>query len=294
MRHESRVRIVRAADDAHIGGEAGRMRDFGLDRSERVPGLAHRREEPPPAERVDHAREIALVRAPQVRMRAERGHLRRHRPAEAPAEILWIGQERGRLLELSRIAALEIEDVPPEIEAPRQKGRPRLVEGRTRRIIVGVDSGESIELIVERRKRRAVALHENAGAAVRRGRDRLDGKTRAKLLERADEERPGAFRVELEIRPLGVRSERRVRRRALGKDAAAAVEDDDLDVRLADVEDCDAAAHASVHMERLASASAWTDRHREEPQVVERRHRGDQESLGARRPCRIALDGVSQ
>jgi len=40
------------------------------------------------------------------------------------------------------------------------------------------------EEAVERRQRRAAALHEDAGAAVRRGRDRLDGKTCAKLLER--------------------------------------------------------------------------------------------------------------
>ena len=183
------------------GDKASRRGDLGLERSERVPGLAHRREEPPPAERVDHARELALVRAPEVRVRADRGHFRRHRPAEAPDQILRIGQERARLLELSRVAALEIEDVPPEIEAPRQMRRPRLLKGRTRRVVVGVDIGESIELVVQRRQRRAIAPHEDAGAAMRRDRDRLDGKTRAELLERADEESPGAFRVEPEIRP---------------------------------------------------------------------------------------------
>jgi len=72
---------------------------------------------------------------------------------------------------------------------------------------------------------------------MRRGRDRLDGEARAKLLERAKEESPGAFRVELEIRPFRVRRERRVRRRALGENGAAAVEDDNFEVRLADVED---------------------------------------------------------
>ena len=137
-------------------------------------------------------------------------------------------------------------------------GRSRLVEGRTRRIIVGVDSGKSIELIVERRKRRAVVAHEDARAAVCRGRDRLDGKTRAKLLERADEERPGAFRVEPEIGPFRVRRERHVRRGALGENGAAAVEDDDFDVRLADVEDRDAAAHASIRMERVGGRRRGT------------------------------------
>ncbi len=184
-------------------------------------------------------------------MGSERCHLRSHHPAEAPAEILRVGQERGRLFELSRVAALVIEDVAPEIEAPRQMGRSRLVEGRTRRIIVGVDSGKSIELIVERRERRAVVAHEDARTAVCRGRDRLDGKPRAKLLERAHEESPGAFRVEPEIRPFKVRRERRVRRGALGENRAAPVEDDDFDVGLADVEDRNAAAHASIRMERV-------------------------------------------
>ena len=177
-------------------------------------------------------------------MRSERGRFRGHRSAEAPGEILRVGQECSRPPELSRIAALIIKNVPPEIEAPRQMGRPRLVIGRTGRVIGGVHGGESVEFIVERRQRRAVALHEDAGAAMRRGRDRLDGKTRAKVLERADEERPGAFRVELKIGPLGVRRQRRVGRRALSENLAAAIENDDLDVRLADVEDRDAAVHA--------------------------------------------------
>ncbi len=82
---------------------------FGLEGSERVPGVAPRREETPPAERVDHAREIALFRAPQVGVRSKRGHFRSHRPTQAPGEILRIGQECSRLLELSRVLALEIE-----------------------------------------------------------------------------------------------------------------------------------------------------------------------------------------
>ena len=192
---------MRAADDAHSGRKACRSGDFGPKRSERVPGLAHRREEPPPAKLVHHARQSALLRAPQVGVRAERGCFRSHRAAEAPGEILRIGQECRRLLELGREMALEIENVPPEIEAPRQMGRARLVVGRTRRVIGGVDSGESVELIVERRNRRAIAPHEDAGAAVGRGRDRLDGKTRAELLERANEESPSAVRVELEVGP---------------------------------------------------------------------------------------------
>src|ERR1700722_13989092 len=90
--------------------------------------------------------------------------------------------------------------------------------------------------------------------------DRLDVKTRAKILERADEERPGAFRVEPEIRPFRVRRERRVGRGALGKDGAAAVEDDDFDVRLADVEDCNAAAHALFQGRRRRPAPrAWME-----------------------------------
>ncbi len=48
----------------------------------------------------------------------------------------------------------------------------------------------------------------------------------------------------LKIGPLGVRSERRVGRRALSENLAGAIENDDLDVRLADVEDRNAAVHA--------------------------------------------------
>ena len=282
---------MRAADDAHVGRKAGRRRDFWLERSQRIPGLAHGREEPPPAELVDHAREIAFMRAPEVGVRAERGRFRSHRSAEAPGEILRVGQERRRLLELSRIAALEIENVPPEIEAARQMGRPRLVIGRARRVIGGVHGGESVKLIVERRQRRAAALHEDAGAAMRRGRDRLDGKSRAEVLERADEERPGALRVELEIGPLGVRSERRVGRRALGENLAAAIEHDDLHVRLADVEDRDAAVHAlspygTLREQRRAlddrPGDARSGRRRRRPRQA---MRGDQERQGAAPPC---------
>ena len=237
---------MRAADYAHIGRKAGHSGDLRLEGSERVPGLAHRRKEPPPAHLVHHAREIALVRPPQVGVRSERGCFRSHSAAQAPSKILRIGQERGRLLELSREMTREIENVPPEIEAPRQTGRPRLVIGRPRRVVGGVDSGESIELIVERRKRFAVSPHEDAGAAVGHGRDRLDGKTRAKLPERVHQERPGAFRVELEIRPRRVWGEGRVGAATLGYDLALGVEHDDLHVRLADVENRDAAVHARV------------------------------------------------
>ena len=54
---------------------------------------------------------------------------------------------------------------------------------------------------------------------------------------------------------------------ALGHDLARGVEHDDLHVGLADVENRDAAVHASVQMERLderRGALAW-NRHREEP-----------------------------
>ena len=177
-------------------------------------------------------------------MGAERGCFRSHRSAQAPGEILRVGQECGRLLELNREMALEIENMPPEIEAPRQVGRSRLVVRGTRGVVGGVDSGESIELIVERRKRRAVGPHQDARAAMRRGRDRLDWMTQAEFPQRAGEERPSPFRIELEIGRLGVRSERGVRPASLGQNLAGAVEDDNLDVGLAEVENRDAARHA--------------------------------------------------
>ncbi len=74
--------------------------------------------------------------------------------------------------------------------------------------------------------------------------DRLDGKTRAELLERADEEGPGAFRVKPEIGPLRSQAASgALGADALGHDAACGVEHDDLHVGLADVEDRDAAVH---------------------------------------------------
>src|ERR1700722_16880767 len=70
--------------------------------------------------------------------------------------------------------------------------------------------------------------------------------TRAKLLECADKEGPSALGVELEIGPLGGRRERRVGAATLSYDLARGVEHDDLHVRLAEVENRDAAVHARV------------------------------------------------
>ena len=196
MRREGGVRIVRAADDAHVRRKARRRGDFGLERSKRVPGLAHRREEPPPAKLVDHAREPALDRTPQVGVRADGGELGRGDAAQAPRPILRIGEERARGRELSRESALKVEDLAPEVEPARQVRRQRLLERRAKLVVFGRDVAVDVELIVDGGRRGVRVPDQHAGRAMRRDRNRLDGKLRAELLQRANEERPGAFRVE--------------------------------------------------------------------------------------------------
>ena len=247
--------FVRAADDAHAGLELRRRRDFGAERSERLPSLAQRREQPPPAEHVHHARQPALVRAPQIGVRGDRSDLRRHDAAQAPGPILRIGEKGGSAREFGRKHALEIEQLPSEVEAARQVRRERLLERRPRRVVVGVNVAEPIELIIHRRQGDALVGHQNARGAVGCNRDRIDGKARADVLERADEKSPRAFRVEPEIRTMRVGRERRVGAAALRENLARVIERDDLDVGLAEVENRDAAGHGLNPDERPRRAA---------------------------------------
>ena len=112
--------IVRAADDPYVGRKARRGGDFRAERSQRVPRVAQRRKEPPPAELLDHARQPALVRTPEIRVRADRRDLRRHDAAQAPGPILRIGEKGGSACEFGGKHALEIERLAPRL---RPRGR---------------------------------------------------------------------------------------------------------------------------------------------------------------------------
>ncbi len=176
-------------------------------------------------------------------MRGDRGEFGRRDSAETPRPILRIAEERARGLELSRESALQIEDLPREIESARQAWRQRLLERRPNLVVFSRKRAVAVELIVESRQGVALIRDKDARRPMRRNRDRLDEKARAELLERANQESPCARGVEPQIRPGRIRLERPVRRGALGENRSAAIEDDELDVGLADVEDSDAAVH---------------------------------------------------
>ena len=154
-----------------------------------------------------------------------------------------------RRLELSRESALEIEDLPPEIEAraaggatasPRRAAAPCRSRPSTARI--------AVELIV------------HGGSASPSSRDQGRPPQPCVAIEIASMEKraPSSLSAPMrkaqapsvssrEIGPCRVRRERRVRRGALGENRAAAIEHDELDVGLADVEDRDAAGSSSAH-----------------------------------------------
>ena len=171
--------IVRAADHSHIWRKPGRGGDFGPERSQRVPGLAQRWKEPPPAELLHHARQPALVRTPKIRVRADRSDLRRHDAAQAPGPILRIGEKGGSAGEFGRKHALEIERLAPEVEPARQVRRERLLERRPRRVVVRVNDAKPVELIIHRRQGEGFVGHQGARGAVGRNRDRFDWKPSA-------------------------------------------------------------------------------------------------------------------
>ena len=231
------------ADDAHVGREACGRHDFGRERSERVPGVAGRREQSTPAELVDHAREVALLRAPKIGVRAHRGALGRRNAAQAPRPILRVGQERARRRELSRESPLKIVDLSAEIEPARQVGRQRFLKWRPQLVIFRRDGAVDVELIVHGRQRGVLVPDQHARRAMRRDRNRFDRELSAEFAQRADEERPGPFGVKPPVRPASVRRDRCVAMAALGHDLARVVEHDDLHIGLAEVEHGDAFIH---------------------------------------------------
>ena len=234
---------MRAADDANGGRQSGRRRDFRRDRPQGLPRAAERRHEPSPAEPADHRGNPAFARAPEIGMRADGRDLHRLHAAQAPGPILRIGEKGRRLRESLREHALRIEGHAPRVEPARHFARQRLLERRAQRIIFGVDRREAVELIIHRRQRQPLVGRQRAGGAVGRDGNDLDREIGRDALQRAHEKGPGAFRVEPQIGPGRIRGQRRVRLVGLGQNLAGAVEDDELPVGLAEIENGDAAGH---------------------------------------------------
>ena len=136
-------------------------------------------------------------------MRADGGELGRGDAAQAPRPILRVGEERARGRELSRESALKVEDLAPEVEPARQVRRQRLLERRAKLVVFGRDVAVDVELIVDGGRRGVRVPDQHARRAMRRDRNRFDGKLRAELLQRANEERPGALRLKPPVRPVG-------------------------------------------------------------------------------------------
>ncbi len=133
--------------------------------------------------------------------------------------------------------------------------RKRLLERRPRRVVVGVDRGEPVELVIDRRRLDARFGHQHARRPMRRDRHRFDRRRRADVLQRRKQEGPRALGVEPEVGPARVGGKRRVGLRSFGDDPAATVEHDQLDVGLADVEH----GHAAVHAAPLPESAGTLD-----------------------------------
>ncbi len=81
---------------------------------------------------------------------------------------------------------------------------------------------------------------------------------RPDLLQRGEEKGPRALRVEPQIGAVGVRGERRVGMGPLGDKLALAVENDELEVGLAEIEHRDAAGHARPPLIRPAAPATFS------------------------------------
>ena len=189
-------------------------------------------------------------------MRAEIRDLGGARSTQPPTPELRVAEEGVGAVERLREMALNVKEMPAEIEAARKIRRQRLLEWRPDRFIGGAVHFKRIVLVVEWRHDDGVLpIDQHGFAAMRRGDDRFNRKVRREAFQRVDEKSPGAVRVGAEVGPDRVWRERSIGPGGLRQDLALAIQDDDFQVGLADVEDGGAAGHASAHSRQSPSVA---------------------------------------
>ena len=235
------VGIVNAAKDAPATGERRRA-ELPFQCANVIPGARQRREAIGPATLPNDRGQIAFQHVEKLRERAQSRDLAGLPPAEAEGEVLAPGHDRPHPRE--RLGKGRFE--PEELPAGRQRGGPgvaeRLRKGRRDLRVTFGDLRRRLGEIVHDRHRQLAILVD---AAERRAEgaddDRVDRQDAIELANGADCELDDALRVDMTIGRTVVVNGFRL---APGDLLQPGVEQGDLAVRRADIDDGNASRNA--------------------------------------------------
>ena len=215
--------------------QAGRLGHLGGDRAEDIPGLAKGREEGAPPLPVDQRGIVVGLGCPEMGLGAERCDFRRRHARQAPGPILRVRQDVAGSGELFREGPALPEDLPAQGQASGIGRGAGLVEAGGGVGIGRLDVVRRLGLVVHDRQRQPGPIDQGGGGTVGAGHDGADRMARRQPLQRREQPLPDRRLVHMKIaRAL----DRAIRGGLAVQDPAVRIDRQQLQIGLAEVEDC--------------------------------------------------------